>query len=135
VLIVEDEEGVRSLVRQTLREKGYHVLEACNGEEGLAVCERHPGPIHLLLTDAVMPRLSGGVLAARVRRLRPQTKVLFMSGFTDSALVRHGVATGEVDCLLKPFTPEALAESVRRVLDEPPPTVPAREPLFARIAR
>ncbi len=117
VLVVEDEEGVRSLAAQVLRAKGYSVLEAHDGEGALAACKAHPGDIDLVLTDAVMPNLSGGELARRLSVARPGTKVLFMSGFTDSALIRHGVATGEVDCLLKPFTPESLAESVRRVLD------------------
>jgi PAS domain S-box-containing protein len=120
VLLAEDEDGVRSLARQTLEEKGYHVLEACNGEEALELCERYPRDIHLLLTDAVMPKLSGGELAQRVRQLRPATKVLFMSGFTDSALIRHGVWSGVVDCLLKPFSPEALASAVRSALDSNP---------------
>src|SRR5262249_50612238 len=88
-----------------------------DGAEALAVCKRHAGRIDLLLTDAIMPNLSGGVLAQRVKAIRPKVKVLFMSGFTDSALIRHGVTTGEVECLLKPFTPEALAEAVRDVLD------------------
>ncbi len=118
ILIAEDEEGVRSLARRVLQSKGYHVLEACDGEKALAICRDHAGPIDLLLTDAVMPKLSGGALAQQARPLRPRMKVLFMSGFTESAMVRHGVATGEVECLLKPFAPDALAEMVRKVLDE-----------------
>jgi PAS domain S-box-containing protein len=118
VLLAEDEEGVRFLAAQVLRGRGYTVLEAGDGEEALALGESHPGPIHLLLTDVVMPRLSGGHLAGRLARKRPETRVLFMSGFADSALVRHEVANGEVDCLFKPFTPEALARKVRDTLDE-----------------
>jgi PAS domain S-box-containing protein len=121
VLLAEDEEGVRSLAASVLRQKGYRVLEAENGEEALVASERHSGPIDLLLTDAVMPRLGGSELAKRLRAKRPQTRVLFMSGFTDSTLIRGGVTTGEVDCLLKPFGAEDLARAVRQALDTPPP--------------
>ncbi len=117
VLLVEDEEAVRALARQSLRLKGYAVLEAGDGEEALSVCRAHRGPIDLLLTDAVMPRLSGGELAQEVQKMRPDTKVLFMSGFTDSTLVRHGVIQGEIDCLLKPFSAATLAQAVRDTLD------------------
>jgi DNA-binding NarL/FixJ family response regulator len=102
------------------------VLEAGDGEEALTTCRRYAGRIDLLLTDAVMPKISGANLARQVRSLRPETKVLFMSGFADSALVRHGVASGEIDCLLKPFGPEALAQAVRQALDAAPH--PARGP-------
>jgi CheY-like chemotaxis protein len=125
VLIVEDEVGVRSLAGEVLRQRGYHVLEAGDGEEALTTCRRYAGHIDLLLTDAVMPKVSGANLARQVRSLRPETKVLFMSGFADSALVRHGVASGEIDCLLKPFGPEALAQAVRQALDAPPARGPA----------
>jgi two-component system cell cycle sensor histidine kinase/response regulator CckA len=100
-----------------LRRSGYTVLEARDGEEALALSERHAGPIHLLLTDVVMPRLGGGRLARRLSHLRPDARVLFMSGFADSTLVRHEVINGDIDCLLKPFTPEALARKVRETLD------------------
>jgi two-component system cell cycle sensor histidine kinase/response regulator CckA len=119
VLLAEDEDGVRSLAREVLQQKGYTVLAACNGEEALSLSEKHAGPIDLLLTDIVMPKLAGWPLAQRLIGQRPGMKIVFMSGFTDSAMVRHGVAMGEVECLLKPFTPDALAEMVRRVLDEP----------------
>jgi PAS domain S-box-containing protein len=117
VLLAEDEDGVRALVLQVLRRSGYTVLEARDGEEALALSEQHAGPIHLLLTDVVMPRLGGGRLARRVCRQRPDARVLFMSGFADSTLVRHEVISGDIDCLLKPFTPEALARKVRETLD------------------
>ncbi|MBY0228565.1 MAG: response regulator, partial [Gemmataceae bacterium] len=120
VLVVEDEEGVRRLAREILRQKGYTVLEACDGIQALAACDRHPGRIDLVLTDAVMPNMGGGTLARKLRVLRPEAKILFMSGFTDSALIRHGVASGEVDCLLKPFGPDGLAKAVRAVLDGEP---------------
>jgi PAS domain S-box-containing protein len=117
VLLAEDEEGVRALVLQVLRRSGYTVLEARDGEEALTLGKEHPGPIHLLLTDVVMPRLGGGRLASRLTRLRPETRVLFMSGFADSTLVRHEVVSGDVDCLLKPFSAEILARKVRETLD------------------
>jgi PAS domain S-box-containing protein len=123
VLLVEDEDGVRNLAGEVLRQKGYQVMEASDGEGALTICRQHPGLIDLLLTDAVMPKMSGFLLARHVRSLRPETRVLFMSGFTDSALVRHGVASGEVDCLLKPFSPAALAQAVRQALDAAQPTI------------
>jgi signal transduction histidine kinase/ActR/RegA family two-component response regulator len=117
ILLAEDESGVRSLACRVLQQKGYTVLEASDGEQALSLCQSYPGRIDLLLTDAIMPKLSGVALARRVTALRPGIRMMFMSGFTDSALVRHGMATGEVECLLKPFTPEALARVVRQVLD------------------
>jgi len=120
VLLVEDEEGVRALSRQVLQDNGYEVLEARDGLEALTMSANHAGPIHLLLTDVVMPKLSGSALAERLMPLRPEMKLLFVSGFTESALVRNGVLTGEVECLLKPFTFDILARKVREVLDQKP---------------
>jgi PAS domain S-box-containing protein len=119
VLLVEDEDGVRHLAREALGKKGYAVLEARDGVEALSVAAGHPGPIHLLVTDAVMPKLGGGALAQRLASARPETRVLFLSGFTESALLGHGVRPGEVDCLFKPFQAKDLAEAVRRILDAP----------------
>jgi len=121
LLVVEDEDGLRSLAIHTLRQRGYHILEASDGEEALEVSRRYAKPIHLLVSDVVMPRLSGRDLAARLVVERPELKILFMSGFTDSALFRHGILSGEVECLLKPFAPKDLAQKVREVLDGPPP--------------
>jgi two-component system cell cycle sensor histidine kinase/response regulator CckA len=117
VLLAEDEDGVRALVLEVLQRSGYTVLEARDGEEAMTLSAGHTGPIHLLLTDVVMPKLGGGRLARRLTRQRPETRVLFMSGFADSTLVRHEVVSGDVDCLLKPFTPEVLARKVREALD------------------
>jgi PAS domain S-box-containing protein len=117
VLLAEDEDGVRALVLAVLRKSGYAVLEARDGEEALTIAANHAGPIHLLLTDVVMPRLGGGRLARRLIQARPETRVLFMSGFADSTLVRHEIVTGETDCLLKPFSPEELSRKVREALD------------------
>ncbi|HXZ29501.1 MAG TPA: PAS domain S-box protein [Terriglobales bacterium] len=117
ILLVEDEDGVRGLVRQVLKRKGYSVLEARDGGEALLTCEHFHEPIHLLLTDVVLAHMSGRELAERLSVLRPEMKVLYMSGYTDDAIVQHGVLTQETAFLQKPFTTEALARKVREVLD------------------
>jgi YesN/AraC family two-component response regulator len=86
--------------------------------DALVLCEQHPGPIDLLLTDVVMPQLSGVDLAARIARTRPETKVLYMSGYTDDSIVRHGVLESEMAFLQKPFTPESLTVKLREVLEK-----------------
>jgi DNA-binding response OmpR family regulator len=100
-----------------LAQFGYTVLEAPNGEEALRLAEAYRGPINLVLTDVVMPRLSGRDLAQRVLASHPEAHVLFMSGYTDDAVVQHGVQTHAVALLRKPFTPYALVARVREVLD------------------
>jgi CheY-like chemotaxis protein len=117
VLLVEDEDVVRGLARQILDQAGYSVLEASRGEEALDLCIAHPQPIHLLLTDVVMPQTSGKEVAERLRVLRPDIRVLFMSGYTDEAIVHHGVLDSDVEFIQKPFTPNALVKKVRQVLD------------------
>jgi two-component system cell cycle sensor histidine kinase/response regulator CckA len=119
VLLVEDEDQVRAIVSSILRRHGYDVLSARHGGEALILCEHHPGTIHLLLTDVVMPRMSGPELADRLAALRPGVKVLYMSGYTGDTIVRHGVLETGVAYIQKPVTPTALASKVREVLDQP----------------
>ena len=117
ILLVEDESGVRALVQKFLERAGYKVLTAGSGDDALALLAQHSGPLHLLLTDVVLTRMSGSELARRVTELRPQTRVLYMSGYTDDAIVHHGVLTADADFVQKPFTADALARKVRSILD------------------
>lgn len=118
VLLAEDDDQVRAAARGILRRGGYHVLEARNAGEALLTCERHPQRIHLLLTDVVMPQMSGVELAERLRSLRPEMKVLCMSGYTDEAILRHGVIDSGLMFVQKPLTPERLLSKVRQALDQ-----------------
>ncbi len=118
ILVVEDEESVRSLVRGVLQAHGYTVLEARRGDEALQVSDRHKGLIHLLLTDVVMPQMSGRDLAARLVASHSESRVLYMSGYTDRAILHQGVLDAKTHFIGKPFTPDALARKVREVLDE-----------------
>jgi CheY-like chemotaxis protein len=117
LLLVEDEDGVRALSRHVLQGCGYTVLEARDGFEAVRVAGQHQGRIDLLLTDVVMPRMGGREAAERLAGLHPGVKVLFLSGYTDDAVVRHGILEAEVAFLQKPFSPAALARRVREVLD------------------
>jgi two-component system cell cycle sensor histidine kinase/response regulator CckA len=117
VLVVEDAAAVRAVTRQVLERQGYTILEAPNGEAALERAATHHGPIHLLLTDVVMPVLSGRQLAERLAQLRPETRVLYTSGYTDDSIVRHGILESGIAYLQKPFTPDSLARKVRAVLD------------------
>jgi two-component system, cell cycle sensor histidine kinase and response regulator CckA len=120
VLLVEDDAGVRDLAVASLTAHGYRVLTASDGRDGLDVVAAHAGHIDLLVTDVVMPRMGGSDLAAQLRLQQPDVRVLFMSGYTDDAVVRQGVLHSEVAFLHKPFTMQALAAKVRAVLDAEP---------------
>jgi signal transduction histidine kinase/CheY-like chemotaxis protein len=117
VLLVEDDPGVRVLAARVLRRQGYCVWEAADGPQALRLAAEQGGPIHLLLSDVVMPGMSGRILADRLVAERPQLKILFTSGYADEALLHHGVLQSGAPFLQKPFTPEALARKVREVLD------------------
>jgi two-component system cell cycle sensor histidine kinase/response regulator CckA len=117
ILLVEDDDQLRMVVSSTLRRQGYQILVAQNGGEALLICEKHRDGIDLLLTDVVMPRMSGPELAKRLCATRPAMKVLCMSGYTDDSIVRHGVLEAGMTFLQKPVTPTTLATKVREVLD------------------
>jgi PAS domain S-box-containing protein len=117
ILIVEDEAVVLDILREVLSGLGYTVLTAADGEEGLRILSTHPGPIHLLLTDVVVPMMAGPDLSDRAADLRPETRTLFISGYTEHTVIRHGVSGRGAGFLQKPFTPEAVARKVREVLD------------------
>lgn len=117
VLLAEDEDAVRALTRLALQRKGYSVLEARNGEEALSTAGRYSGPIHLLVTDLVMPKLGGRQLAEHLSQTHPAMKVLYVSGYMDDANIRQGLMTSSTAFLQKPFSPEMLAQKVRDVLD------------------
>jgi nitrogen-specific signal transduction histidine kinase/ActR/RegA family two-component response regulator len=125
VLLVEDEEVVRNLVREILEGNGYTVLEARNGAEALDLGRRRKGPIHLLVTDVVMPKMSGRELAERLVTIHHETRILYMSGYTDGAIGQHGVLDPHTAFLQKPFSFDDLAQKVRKVLDAPATTVAA----------
>jgi len=119
ILLVEDDEMVRKLVNEVLDNEGYRLLEAANGVAALSICAQYEEPIHLLLTDVVMPEMSGRELANRLAAVRPELKVLYMSGYTDDVIVHHGVLDEGTEFIPKPFTPDVLARKIREVLDRP----------------
>jgi PAS domain S-box-containing protein len=120
VLFVEDEESVRELVTEYLTAAGYNVLVASDGAQGLKTAAAHKGTIGILVTDVVMPKISGRELASRLAAERPNMKVLFISGYTDDSIFRHGVLEGGVAYLQKPFNLKAIAQKIREVLDGQP---------------
>jgi two-component system, cell cycle sensor histidine kinase and response regulator CckA len=116
ILLVEDDDQVRAAARGILHRNGYHVIEARNAGEAMLHSEKFPGKIHLLLSDVVMPQMSGPELAGRLTAARPEMKVLCMSGYTDDSIVRHGVLDAQLAYLQKPFTFHTLTARVREVL-------------------
>ncbi|MFZ5723770.1 MAG: ATP-binding protein [Pseudomonadota bacterium] len=121
ILLVEDDEQVRAVTSLALQLAGYTVLEARHGQEAVRICEKHPGPIHLLISDVIMPDMGGGKVAAAVRALRPGIRTMYVSGYTDDAAVRHGIELAQAAFLQKPFTPDSLARKVREVLGQRKP--------------
>src|SRR5581483_4205350 len=117
ILVVEDAETIRKMVCAMLAHDGYKCLEASDGAEALEIVER-PQPIHLILTDVVMPRVGGAELARRIAQIRPEIRIIFMSGYSDDPLL-HRVERTPNNFLAKPFTASALMGKVRQVLDEP----------------
>jgi len=119
IMVVEDQDEVRAFIVELLREEGYRVLEAESGAAGLALAREHPGPIALLLTDVVMPNMNGKQLADQMLKLRPQIKVLFMSGYTQDLVAHHGILDPGIHFISKPFAAAALQECLRRLLEQP----------------
>ena len=117
ILVVEDEAAVRELAKQVLTKAGYTVMTAANGGEALQLCERHAGMIHLALTDVVMPEMGGRVFAEQLAKLRPDIKILYMSGYTDDAIDHHGTLDPGTHLITKPFSLTDLRRKVRELLD------------------
>jgi PAS domain S-box-containing protein len=120
ILLVEDEQLVRHLAREILVRNGYQVLEAADGLEALRAAQRFDGPIHLMLTDVVMPRMSGRELVEQILPLRPEMRVLYVSGYSEEAIARQGQLTAGIELLPKPFTPGVLTAKIREILDRDP---------------
>jgi two-component system, cell cycle sensor histidine kinase and response regulator CckA len=117
ILLVEDEARVRKLIVDVLTSRGYQVLEATRGEEAVRVCKSYSGSIDLAVVDVVMPEISGPDVVRQISALRPDIHVLYISGYTDEAVVHHGISESSASFLQKPFLPDALARKVRAVLD------------------
>ena len=118
LLIVENEAAIRNLLQMALRKNGYTVLAAESGREALDLVRDHSGPIHLLITDVMMPDIDGPELVRRLSSIRPDTRTLFMSGYMDDALGDQGVLPANVNFIQKPFSPRAFAQKVREILDD-----------------
>jgi CheY-like chemotaxis protein len=120
ILLVEDAETLRVMIRETLEMAGYTVLEAAEPEEAIAKVRAHEGPIDLMLTDVILPQMSGPNLAATLEQVRPRVRVLFMSGYTADAIGSRGVLPPGTQFIAKPFTADAVLRKLRAVLDGPP---------------
>ena len=119
ILLAEDSVSLREMAREYLESVGYVVLEAASGREALQKAKEFDGPIHLLLTDVVMPEMSGPELARHMTELRPEIKIIFTSGYTNDAIARQGVLDPAVAFIQKPYRPKALARKIQEVLDVP----------------
>lgn len=117
-MVVEDDAQLRRIAVELLEEQGYTVMSCGDGLEALRSLKSYDDPVHLILTDVVMPKMGGSEVADRVRELRPEIKVLFMSGYTDDEILERRIATRGISFLQKPFTAESLALAVRNVLDQ-----------------
>lgn len=117
VLVVDDEPSVLRVASKVLRRDGYEILEALGGEEALRVARNHHGPIHLLLTDVVMPGIGGRELGDQFREVHPDTALLFMSGYTEDEVLLQGIRVADVNYIAKPFTVAGLRDKVREILD------------------
>jgi CheY-like chemotaxis protein len=117
ILLVEDEDAVRNLASRALRKQGYTVMEAAHGGEALDIVQRLEVPVDLLVTDVVMPQVSGRELVEKLAVLSPETEVIYMTGYTDDAIIHHGVLDSGIELIQKPFKPRVLLEKVREVLD------------------
>src|SRR4029077_14963045 len=135
ILLVEDEPNLRRLARQALESQGYSVLDAADGASAIQVSNSHQGPIHLLLTDVIMPGMNGRELALRISSLRPEARVLYMSGYTENAIGHNGTLDEGITLLQKPFTLPALKAKVREVLDTPLPQEATMSARFAGTGR
>ncbi len=118
ILVVEDETAARELVAELLRAEGYMVLLASNGQEAVDIAAQSSLPLHLLLTDVILPKLSGRVAAEKIRVIHPRIKILYMSGYTDDEVSRYGILQPGIVLLEKPFTPAELTRRVGEVLDD-----------------
>ena len=116
VLLAEDEESLRKMIREVLEAQGHTVLDAGDGREALSVSERYDGPIHAMITDVVMPQIGGSELAERLSSRRPNFKILYVSGYADNAILHHGILAPGVHFIQKPFAPEGLTSKLRKLL-------------------